>query len=392
MRLLHIASFKGNIGDIVNHKGFYTQLYRASYELGVNLEIDQIEIRRFYRNSGDLLFDKKMLDKINSYDGLIIGGGGYFDIYWDYSDSGTTLNMSDSFIDNIKIPVLVNAIGVHIDYDCDEAINKFKSFFEHICNKNDWKIRLRNDGSLNRLKSIVKNIPVGVESVPDNGFVFEREFEQHENTQKSNSYESSVEKRNNTIGLSITNDLFNNHFNGTVSTHKFNDSVVRVCNYIIQKGNDIMFFLHTPQDIEVLYYLYSRLEKSLFRNRIRIAPYDTYDSSNAKTFDYLYSNCRYVIAMRFHANVIAIKNNTPVIGLAGHEQIKGLYDEIGLSEQCVVVRDGFEEKLLSMIDDIDANLFTYSLRERDSMQRISSQYSSYYSLISSWLSEVNNNL
>lgn len=87
--LLHIASFKGNVGDIINHEGFYNKLRSQ-----IDFDIEQIEIRKFYRNAGELNFDSELVKKINEYDGLVIGGGGLFDIRWNDSLTGTTVDMS----------------------------------------------------------------------------------------------------------------------------------------------------------------------------------------------------------------------------------------------------------------------------------------------------------
>lgn len=107
---MHIASFSGNIGDVINHNGFYT---------ACNIKLDdvvQLEMRRFYRNANDLAFDDELAAYINTFDRLIIGGGAYFDIRYAESATGTTLDMKNDFIAKINIPVLVNAMGVDVDW------------------------------------------------------------------------------------------------------------------------------------------------------------------------------------------------------------------------------------------------------------------------------------
>ena len=74
MRILHIASFNGNIGDNASHIG----LRNILKTLGVIATIDQIEIRRFYKNYS--LFDKQSFDEdfvkmANQYDLVVFGGG-----------------------------------------------------------------------------------------------------------------------------------------------------------------------------------------------------------------------------------------------------------------------------------------------------------------------------
>lgn len=365
MKILHIASFKGNIGDIVNHQGFYNLTGLK------NEAINQIEIRKFYNNSRELRWDKSMLNRINSHDCLILGGGGYFDVYWNASDFGTTLNMTEDFIDGIKIPVIINAMGVHIDYTASEAILKFGSFFRKISSKDNWLVTIRNDGSMSRLKKIVKDIPKSVTTVPDNGFAFD---------------EIPYEGINSgLVGLSITNDLFTKKYNGLVDTEKFNEEIADFCKYILHQGKQLIFFMHTPQDIKVLYNIFEKIGSEAFREKIKIAPYDTYSVENANVINRLYSKCKYVIAMRFHGNVISLKNRTPVIGLAGHEQVEGLYSEISLRQQCIVVKDGFKDILFDTAEKMDSNALCFSNIQNDMMTEINLQQVKYREMIHSFI-------
>ena len=356
MNLLHIASFAGNVGDIVNHQGFYGLM-------GISEKnIKKIEIRRFYNNTRELSFNKDILEVINSYDCLVLGGGGFFDIYWDDSYSGTTLDMTEAFIDGIKIPVIINAMGVHVDYNASKAISNFIKFFKYILEKK-WFISLRNDGSMSRLKSIVADDIPKVHSVPDNGFAF-----------NVVPYSGAASKY---VGVSITNDLFSEKFNGALSLDRFNDEIADVCTYLIACGKKIIFFLHAPQDIKVLYEIQRRMGLKHFRNNIKVAPYAPFSLENAFTLNKLYSQCQFVIAMRFHANVLAIKNRVPVIGLAGHEQIKGLFDELMLKDQCVIVKDDFKEKLIELIEKVIDEKEKYTKAENDVMEVIGIQQNRY---------------
>lgn len=365
MKILHIASFKGNVGDIVNHQGFYNLTGLQ------NQTINQLEVRKFYNNSGKLKWDKAMLNRINSHDCLILGGGGYFDVCWNTSNSGTTLNMTEDFIDGIKIPVIINAMGIHIDYTALEAILKFNRFFQQISGKNNWLVTLRNDDSMGRLKKIVKDIPKSVITVPDNGFAFNKI-----------PYKGSNREL---VGLSITNDLFTKEYNKSMDIEKFNEEISDFCKYILRQGKQIIFFMHTPQDIKVLYHIFEKIGLESFREKIKIAPYDTYSIENANVINELYSKCKYIVAMRFHGNVISIKNRTPIIGLAGHEQIEGLYNEISLQGQCIVVKDGFKDVLFDATEEMDGNLLYFSNIQNDVMTEIDRQQIKYREMIHSFI-------
>ena len=102
MNVIHLASFGGNYGDVLNHQGFYNTVGK---KLGFD-HINQIEVRRFYKNASPcekLLFNDDFVKEVNKHDLFVVGGGGFFDAKWEYSNTGTTIDFNDSFIDGIKI-------------------------------------------------------------------------------------------------------------------------------------------------------------------------------------------------------------------------------------------------------------------------------------------------
>ena len=261
-RYIHLASFAGNIGDVINHKGLY-----ESFNLDIS-QIDQIEMRRFYKNcngSQKLSFDSWLLEKINSSEMLILGGGGFFDVYWDDSHTGTTINMSRAFIDSIKVPVLVNAMGVHFDKTKKQGINNFFEFFTDIKSRENWFISVRNDGSLKRMKNIYGNeIIKGIQVVPDNGFMVKCGHE--------NLYHSGQKW----IGFSITNELLAPQYLQGLSLEQFNLEIGAFIADLLQYYCCI-FFLHGPQDFLTLMHIQSILGREAFRNKVIVAPYFPFD-------------------------------------------------------------------------------------------------------------------
>lgn len=171
LNIIHIASHKGNIGDIFNHAGFYQYLDKI---LNKEYSIEKVELRDFYYSAKNKKnFDKVFADYINTFDLCIIGGGGFFDAQWENSQTGTTLDFSDNFIDCIKIPVIVNAMGYHEYPDKTNEIirQKFNHFLNKIVDKRNWLVSVRNDGSFERIEKQYKNIALDkILKVPDNAF------------------------------------------------------------------------------------------------------------------------------------------------------------------------------------------------------------------------------
>ena len=98
MKILHIASFKGNIGDNANHIGF-----RDWFEKLVKhtVEWENIEIREFYRSKRK--WDNGFAKEANAYDLVIIGGGNYFELWVEKSPSGTSIEISPEVLRKIEI-------------------------------------------------------------------------------------------------------------------------------------------------------------------------------------------------------------------------------------------------------------------------------------------------
>ena len=69
IRILHIASFIGNVGDNANHDGFRNNL-RAL--LGRECVFDEIEIRDFYFSVRKRLFDEDFIEEANTYDLVVV--------------------------------------------------------------------------------------------------------------------------------------------------------------------------------------------------------------------------------------------------------------------------------------------------------------------------------
>lgn len=363
-RYIHLASFAGNIGDVINHTGFYD-----SFDFDMS-QVEQVEMRRFYKNcheSQKLSFDNKLLEKINKSKMLILGGGGFFDVYWNDSNTGTTINMPKEFIDSITVPVLVNAMGVHFDKRKKRGLNNFFEFFTDIKRRENWFISIRNDGSLKRMQNIYGNeIIDGIQVVPDNGFMVENRYKGiHYGEQKW-------------IGLSITNELLDPQYLQGVSLEQFNLEIGAFIAELLQYYCCI-FFLHGPQDFSTLMQIQNIVGREAFRNKVIVAPYFPFGGKESVgEFLRYYSSCDVVVGMRFHSNVVAIANNIPVIGLAIHEQISDLFEEINLAASCVRVGEhDYINRLRYLLNETICKNHIYKSNEKQIMHEIRIKHSNY---------------
>ena len=68
--------------------------------------IEQMEIRDFYKSWNLRRFDPNFAEYANTHDLVIFGGGAFWEPRWDYSETGTTLDLSDETLNILSVPVL----------------------------------------------------------------------------------------------------------------------------------------------------------------------------------------------------------------------------------------------------------------------------------------------
>jgi polysaccharide pyruvyl transferase WcaK-like protein len=175
LKVLHLASFSGNMGDNANHRGIRKIFNKY---LNFNMTYDELEIREFYISWGKRFFDSSFADLVNDYDLLIIGGGNFFDLYLDKSVTGTTINMTEQILQKIKTPIVFFGVGFD-PYKgiTDELINRFKRFLDNLLESEKVFISLRNDGSVENIKKYIGEEYVKyICKVPDGGFYGSKQF------------------------------------------------------------------------------------------------------------------------------------------------------------------------------------------------------------------------
>lgn len=325
IRIIHITSFKGNIGDRINHNGFY----KLIQDLYGEVKIEQVEMRDFYFSAKNRKrFDCEFAEYINRFDMCVLGGGSFFDAQWENSNTGVSMDLSSEFIDRIKVPVLVNAMGYHEypDVTNSEICSKFQKFLKLISSRDNWLITVRNDGSYERLISRYGTEIINkTHKVPDNGFFCDF------------LTDKEIEKEKITIGMCITNDLFSEEYNKDVTTDIFNKIIANFIDEQSEKNRRIILFPHTPNDIDVISKIFFYLKSETKRNNIVVAPYNANTEESIGILGTYYNSCDCVIGMRFHSLVSAMRLRVPAIALTGHRQIEALFEDLSLLDYRVRV-------------------------------------------------------
>lgn len=353
-KILHIASFKGNIGDNANHKGM-----RKIFEerMKQKFQWDELEIRKAYYNykGKDLWkFDNNFANLANQYSLILIGGGNFFDLQWSKSATGTTIDLPMQILSKIKTPVVFFGLG------CDRykgptstTILKFKNFLDYSLTRKNVLISVRNDGSFQTLKHLYGNkYNNTIYKVPDGGMFY--------SSSKNNSL-----KTKKYIGINIANDMEELRFSKNYKYNDFAKDFSSLLDNIILSDDsiNIIFFPHIYSDLNAIFLVLKNMTDFNRRSRVLVAPYMQGNDGAEYIFD-LYQQCFIHMGMRFHANLVPISLNIPTIGLASYPKLFDLYKELDIQDRCIWIN---KKKNIQKIIDL------YQLSQ-DNNYQIKTQY------------------
>ncbi|MEO6497705.1 MAG: polysaccharide pyruvyl transferase family protein [Mucilaginibacter sp.] len=339
MKILHVASFDGNIGDNASHMGFRTLL---SEVMDAEYSIEQLEIRKFYNNYSlpdKQRFDEDFASLANKYDLLFIGGGGFLDFDIKGSATGTTIGISPQVLDKIKVPVIISSIGSNPRNEIPEGnIEKFSAFLDSFLAGKNRHLAVRNDGSREVIREVIgEKYYNAIPEVLDHGFFYDNDGSLYRPTEKDyiliNTTSDQVQMKNRGIG--------------EVNESSYVAEMGTVLNHIIHETPyDIVFAPHIYSDFKAIDSLLKNVNDFHLRTRIVIAPYVQGNYGCNQIFS-AYKNSSLVLGMRFHANVCTIAMGNAGIGLGALDRISGMYKSLGMDDQFVTVDQPFSDKLIT---------------------------------------------
>ena len=380
IKALHIASFNGNIGDNANHNGFRRRLLET---LDKEIEFRNLEMREFYQSWNLRDFNsKEFIDLCNVHDLVIFGGGNFFELKWDYSHTGTTINISEETLDKIATPILFHGVGCDIAKGASEnAIQKFKAFLEKTTNDDKVLVSVRNDGSYDTIQKLYGDVfDKKIYRVPDGAFFM-----------KTKSFDfPEVNKKYKSIGINVVSDMkeirFSNGIDGGISYDDFVQGFAMELNSFLKRYQNyqLILFPHIYSDLIAIYNLLEKIEDQYRRTRVVIAPCLTGEGSDEYIFG-LYKECDFIMGMRFHSNVCAITQNIPTIALSSYKKIIDLYNEVGLSNRVVEVnKKGFEVKMRGMMEETVASLCEIKKDYLKVNEHVFSESLEFYDAVKKW--------
>ncbi len=341
IKILHIASFLGNIGDNASHIG----LYNIFDKLLDDYVVTKIEIRKFYKNyqkDDKQYFNQEFVDLINDFDLCIIGGGGFLDYWIPNSKTGTTIDIDPKLIKDIKTPTLFTSIGCNPHKEIPEGnIEKFRVFLDEAIKNKNIKIAVRNDGSVNSIKRDIGEKYLNfIDEILDHGFFYTID----------SPMGRIIDKKY--IAINITNDqvLMKSELRSKIDMDIYHQELKATIKYIVNELKlHIVFVPHIYSDLKAISNLLDVIDDDIIRNHITIAPSIQGDHGANYLFS-IYKNSEIILATRFHANVCNIAMGKKVIGLIALDRVEYLYQSIGIKNRTVLLDARFSEEIKNILD------------------------------------------
>lgn len=345
MKVLHVASFSGNIGDNASHLGLRSVLAGWIQE---PIEYVEREIRYCYQNyrgSHRWSFDEKFVAQANLSDLVVIGGGNFFEPWLEKSSTGTTVDLAPKLLEAITTPVVFYGVGFdpHKGFN-EDTLERFSSFVSQALAQPNVYLSFRNDGSHENFSSLFSvKVANAIPVVPDGAFFYQCSFPPI--SLPCGRY----------WGINLAADMKERRFTGEGSEALSWEDFIGHMAWLLENALEaddylkIVLFPHIASDLDAISDLMSSLDDRFCRGRVLVAPLFHSWYGCDVSFS-MYKQCELILGMRFHANVCPIALGVPTIGLATYPKLNDLHREIGLSDRLVDVRyAGFSNKLVEKI-------------------------------------------
>lgn len=378
-RVLHLASFRGNIGDNINHSGFrpwFSSLCDAP------VEWRSLEIRRFYR--GDLNFSNDLLEFAKEADAMVMGGGNYLELWPSNTVSGMSLDLPLDKLSALGKPVFLNSLGVDGGQGVSERARQgLRDLVDWIASDSRRLLSVRNDGSYAQLEEICTSSSLkSVHRAPDAGFF-------QTMSQRAEPRANDGPPR---IAVNLAMDMRDLRYPGgdALSYTEFCTMFAGVMEAVsLAHGATAWVFVpHIYSDLQIISDVLAQLPDALLRTQVDVAAYGSGDqAARAAMMEYAASSL--VLGMRFHSCIAGLSLGRPTLGLVTYPQVAKLFCEVGAPDLAIDVQSPtgmaklLEAVLASLVPAEDPSAVGAEV-----LYRVGSERRRFEPILATWLSEA----
>lgn len=274
------------------------------------------EIRSVFR--GEVDFRIAVAKASESVDAIVIGGGGFWELWPEDYWSGTSLDLDPTFLESLGKPVFFNALGVDDGRGIGRhAEENFGGFLDYLLANDRYLVSVRNDGSVAALENHFDKSAGSVLESPDHGF-FAPDFIANAGAPIGGHY----------VAVSLAQDMPNLRFRGGFNPDGLIAQIARSIETLVKEA-DLSFALvpHIYSDLDVYAGLLRTLSDKTRREKIIVMPLQTSQTTGHQAVD-TYRNASLAWTMRFHASALAIGAGIPTIGLLSYPKVRSIFAEV----------------------------------------------------------------
>lgn len=306
-KILHLASFQGNLGDILSHSGF-----RPWFELIVGKPVEwvDIEIRDYYRQEAPLidLVQRHLEDAAL----LVIGGGNYWETWPTRSRTGTSLDLTFDELTSLNLPIFFNSIGVDVAQGVSAQARALPEFLNACSTVDEFFLTVRNDGARETLVGSLGHSGT-IDVLPDHGF-----------------FGTALSKTPNSgsiAAINLAGDMENVRFSDVSQQLQFSQIASFFNSSQASLFDQVVFIPHVLGDLDALRVFTKNLDDKFRRERLGVAKLDTSTRHGNQSLQE-YSRSSFTVSNRFHSNVVALSMGTRFVPLINYPQIELLLNNL----------------------------------------------------------------
>ena len=356
LKVVQIASFSGNIGDNLSHKGF-SRLLDHSAGLG---SLDRIEVRRSYGNyyaKDKLLMNEDFAEYLNKFDLVQIGGGNFLEPF-EESPMGIRLPMTDKFAEKLRVPTLFSSTGLVPAKSDFHASDRYRESLARLVSKSNIRVMLRNDGSKDWVDSL--HIEGFEEVVEAADFAFLSGL----GNRDDRDIRLDGPKRK-FVAFNVAEDQLWSAVDHSKARFEHVVSLLAELAVSVSTKKDAMVYFvpHTPQDLRLISHIMNKTPDLFRRERISVAPLIP-GSTGLDAAVRIYSAASEVYAMRFHANILALNIKSKLFPIIALDRVKSMLNSVDITDIGVDIR------VLDNLDSYNSERFVGADRHNRVEKRI----------------------